>query len=119
MAPTILSAAGITPPRTYSGVDLLADGPAPRPLIALRDTATRTPVTAVRTSRWKLIGQQLFDLHQDPRETEDVASKHPEVVRRLDRYRQRAVASAPPLEAKAVEPAAITKEQIEALGYVD
>ncbi len=119
VAPTILLAAGITPPPTYEGVDLLADGPAPQPLIALRDTATRTPITAVRTARWKLVGQRLFDLRQDPRETADVASEHPEVVRRLDRYRQHAETSAAPLEAPTVQPTSTTKEQLEALGYIN
>ncbi len=119
VAPTILSGVGIAPPQAWRGLDLLADSPEPRVLIALRDTATASPITAVRTADWKLDGRRLFDLRRDPRETEDVASMFPEVVRRLDRERQRAVASRQALEPESAEPEAATRARLKALGYVD
>lgn len=39
---------------------------------------------AVRTEKWRFVNNaELFDIEKDPYESEDVASKHPEVVTRL------------------------------------
>ena len=38
---------------------------------------------AIRDGKWKLVGEQLFDLDADLKETTDIAEKHPEVVKRL------------------------------------
>ena len=37
----------------------------------------------VATKRWKLIHDELYYLIDDPRETNNVARRHPEIVRRL------------------------------------
>ena len=39
---------------------------------------------AVMTDQWRLVnGKELFDIRKDPRQADDVAAKHPEVVERL------------------------------------
>ncbi|QEG00228.1 Arylsulfatase precursor [Stieleria maiorica] len=38
---------------------------------------------AVLTQRWRLVGDELYDIINDPSQTTDVAAKHPEVVREL------------------------------------
>ena len=35
---------------------------------------------AVRSQRWRLVGDTLYDISKDPYEASDVASQHPEVV---------------------------------------
>ena len=35
------------------------------------------------TREWKLVGDELFAIARDPRETTDVAARHPEVIARL------------------------------------
>ena len=39
--------------------------------------------TAVQSSRWKLVGKQLFDLRNDPGEKRNVAKQNPVIVRKL------------------------------------
>ncbi|MGJ8644823.1 MAG: arylsulfatase [Luteolibacter sp.] len=38
---------------------------------------------AVRTDRWRLVGEALYDIDNDPGETKDVNKQHPEVVQEL------------------------------------
>lgn len=38
---------------------------------------------AVRTRRWRLVGNELYDISKDPRETTDVSGQFPEVVKEL------------------------------------
>ncbi len=35
---------------------------------------------AVRTEQWRLVGDELYDIREDPGQTTDVSGKHPEVV---------------------------------------
>ena len=101
--PTLASLAGTTPPtdRAIDGRDiapLLMDGaPSPHEHFAYY---FMDQLCAVRDERWKLHlarhGEpvvELYDLLDDPGETADVASEHPEVVSDLERvaqdYRQR------------------------------
>ena len=74
--------------------------------------------------RWKLIStrgiSELFDIVADPRERQNVAARHPDVVRRLQEdYRAFATRSRVYAEQPATEhlsPEAV--EQLRALGYV-
>lgn len=38
---------------------------------------------AVRTQKWRLVGNELYDIQKDPYESTNVAAEHPEVVARL------------------------------------
>lgn len=38
---------------------------------------------AIRKGQWKLVGDALYNLAEDPKESTDLAAQHPEVVRRL------------------------------------
>ena len=38
---------------------------------------------AVRTRKWRLVGDELYDIENDPFEATDVAAEHPEVMQRL------------------------------------
>lgn len=85
LLPTQLAAAGQPIPETLDGIDLL-------PLMT-GDTAPpdRTILLgkhAVVSDRWKLVGNELFDLLNDPNETTNVANSHPEHVNRLQRTAQ-------------------------------
>lgn len=80
LLPTLLPAAGIQlpPDLELDGLDVLAalkgNAKLPsRPLFFKNQTV-------VRKSKWKLKASQLFDLEADPRETEDLALRHPEVL---------------------------------------
>ncbi len=90
--PTLLSIAGIAPPRDdgFDGIDLSGhlfhDAPVPERPLFWRAGADRA---AVRRSRWKYVrqgGRQwLFDLSGDLGETTDLLAAHPD---RADRLRQ-------------------------------
>lgn len=88
IVPTFLAAARIkTPATAFDGVDLLPflrNGRTPHPALFWRAGQGR----AVRQGRWKLVefGDRhswLFDLAADPGERNDVAARHPAVVREL------------------------------------
>jgi phosphoglycerol transferase MdoB-like AlkP superfamily enzyme len=78
-APTILDAAGITPPAEYQGRSAL-DG---HPRVALFFTDYSLALLGLRDGRWKFVHElasqrsKLFDLDRDPGETVDLASAYP------------------------------------------
>ena len=90
---SILAVAGMSrgegPP--LDGIDilpLLADGASPvERRLFWRTGNRRTQQKAVREGRWKLLREperaMLFDLAADPGERNDLAARHPEIVRRL------------------------------------
>lgn len=120
--PTILAAAGVPPPPTAEGVDLaeVLEGRVDpdRPAVAQRWSRDRRLPISVRTRRWKLHDQKLFDLRDDPRETRDRAAEEPEELARLRAIQARARAAKPyPAESRtAIDPE--TREQLRQLGYV-
>jgi arylsulfatase A-like enzyme len=99
LAPTILELAGVPTPGAMQGVSLVpllqGDAPStgPRPFAVssptyVQDSQVRSP-TAFRTDRWLYIyggdewASELYDVHADPPETENVFSDHQDVAREL------------------------------------
>ena len=86
LAPTLLGLVGQPVPITMKGRNLRRDT-APRVVIL----GSRPPIAqfGARDGRWKYIAsdetgaRELFDLQADPDERRDVATTHPEIVRRL------------------------------------
>ena len=86
VAATVLAACGIAPARQLDGIDLVpilrGDAPIRERVFCWRLGKGR----ALRKGRWKYRedeGPSLFDLESDVSEKNDVASRHPEVVREL------------------------------------
>ncbi len=52
---------------------------------------------SIRSGRWKLIGDALFDLQRDPGERDDVSEAHPEIVVELRNRILALSAERPPL----------------------
>jgi len=118
-APTILSVLGLAVPPEFSGaaIDFQAGavGHAPWAVANIDGSAHEL---AVSTSRWKWYEGRLFDLAEDPRETHDVVSLHPDVERDLSgrllaMMRSRETAMTTPVQVQAD-----VQEQLRALGYV-
>jgi arylsulfatase A-like enzyme len=126
IAPTLLAAAGLEPPTTMEGRNVLA--PRALPWAAQRVFAQyRDSLYSVRTPRFKLIREPggrlwLFDLVRDPRERRNVAAERPELTAKLDAELEAWRAARPRLddtESSATEIDPETEEQLRILGYVD
>jgi len=110
LAPTILRACGIAPPKEMTGVDLLGVAAGKldiqdRPVfgevyvhteVALNQPARSLVHRVVRQGEWKLIlpedrsaGPELYHVTRDPTEEENLAGKHPERVEQLTRLLNR------------------------------
>ena len=92
--PTFLELAGVKPPASggpnaLDGVSLVPvllqqRALAPRTLFWLSPPGQQTqPRRGVRQGPWKLVEDELYNLADDPGETRDVASRHPDIVREL------------------------------------
>jgi len=136
LAPTVLDALGVAPPRTFMGQSLLpvlrGQPPRPGPLFAETElTAGHDRVIAVRDGPRAYVLHQggsnagketaaLYDVRADPGETRDVSGAgddaapfHAAALAYLDRQR----AAAGPARAAAIE--GETAEALKALGYID
>lgn len=103
MLPTIAKLAGVALTRQVDGQDvsaaLLSGRKLPERTLFLGEDYSRPAETgergpgspealrgragSVMVGRWKLVGDQLFDIDADPYEKNDVAAAHPDVVKRL------------------------------------
>jgi arylsulfatase A-like enzyme len=102
LAPTLLSMMGVRAPKRMNGVDLsvLFDGKQP----PKREYAFGGYGNSfyIRTRRWALWGRNkpgrfhLFDKRRDPSEGNNVAHRHPGVVRELYRTVRRRAGGRPP-----------------------
>lgn len=123
--PTLLDAAGITPP-DRDGVDLAREaGNGSRGRRAVFAEHAGALGWMVRTSRYKLVvlkseGRFLYDLEADPEETENLADTglavEAELEELLERWKETRRKPAAPLELEITES---ERKDLEALGYVD
>lgn len=127
IAPTLLACAGLQPPKSWQGRDLLTTAettnpPGTEPIISQYG---RT-LYSVRTATWKLIvsegeARELYHLEDDPHETTNLAAKEPGTVENLLLYlrkwrQQQAAAGA--AQPGNVELSDEDKRHLEALGYL-
>jgi len=102
LLPTFVNLAGASRkhPRPIDGMDMTAaifDGePSPRKEIVF-EVAGSVRLPTIRSGDFKLMGEMLFNVADDPGESKDVAKQHPEVVRRLKARLAKLAAERPPL----------------------
>jgi arylsulfatase A-like enzyme len=119
IAPTVLALLQVPPPPGFQGSDLT-------PLVSGRPEPARYAVSnldgggvaAIRSTRWKLIRNHLFDLRNDPGETRDVAARFPEVAAWLTARRAALLAAAPERHGPPAVPTEASRKSLDALGYV-
>jgi arylsulfatase A-like enzyme len=129
LAPTILAAAGLRVPAAFQGLDLLSQ--TPRATLSFAETDHEGNIAhAVQSLDWKLVQanagnprglpeQALFQLAQDPGETQDRSAAEAARVAELSGEIQASLAYA---QARAVAAAqtgldAATQQQLRNLGY--
>jgi len=125
IVPTLLHAAGITPPDYPDAVDLLARTRDRESRFMVARTTGPTPTLGLRTSRWSLVldvsgAGALFDLRSDPHERDNLVFSERERLAGLgliltSRYER------PPQLSLAAGSADITDEEralLETLGYL-
>lgn len=95
VVPTLLDLCDVDPPANirFDGTSLrpLLDGKSdqwPERILVTDSQRVKDPIkwrkSSVMTDRWRLInGKELYDMNVDPGQKADVASAHPEVVKRL------------------------------------
>lgn len=125
IAPTILALAGLKPPASFEGQDLLpfVEQGHRRGLgaIAWRETTTDETMkfSAIRAGDWKLHGGRLYNLRLDPAEQRDLTAEQPEVLRTLERQLAGAIARRRPLSSGTAHIDEKTRESLRALGYLN
>lgn len=126
IAPTLLAAAGVSPPSTLEGRNVLEQSTAAwgdQRVFAQYGTRNYS----VRTPRFKLIRNrggnlQLFDLTDDPRERRNLASARPELAAELDAELEAWRRTRPRIGGVAVSTTELdpsTEERLRTLGYID
>jgi arylsulfatase A-like enzyme len=134
VAPTILAAAGLTPPPAMRGLTLPMRGgavPARDSVFAEETTPDGTVLRAVRTRAWKLVtaspvnarglpALELFAIADDPEETRNLAAEHPREREEMRAALGRTVLAARAQVGRAAEPDvdAATKARLKQLGYL-
>ena len=123
IGPTILGAAGVTPPADMRGRDLTrmsgstfdVYGETEYPLVA-----GWSPLQALTDGRWKAIraglATEVYDLRRDPREEHDVSASQGAVAAAMAARAEAIHASAVASGARAISPE--TQERLRSLGYV-
>ncbi len=122
LAPTILAALDLPAPSTFDGRDagaLLRRDGAELPTLARRDKQANADSLGLRTDRWKLANEHLFDLERDPYERVNLAPQRPDLVDSLSALHEEIVARRDPSPTVSTETSPELLEQLRALGYVD
>ena len=100
--PTFVTLGGgsLDQPRPLDGIDMsavmLEGKPSPREEIVI-DVAGSVRLPTLRLGELKLVGDELYHLATDLRETSNIASKHPQLVAEMSARLERAAAERPPL----------------------
>lgn len=121
LAPTVLDFVGMRVPIGFEGVSLLpllSGGSTPTDVVAYGESRDKV-MEGIVIDHWKLYDGRLFDLHDDPWESTDVRSIHPDVARRLEAELRHAVGPTRALGSMADQVDESTRQQLEALGYVE
>ena len=123
LAPTLLHAAGITPPDAMKGQDLLATGRRKTDLYSETEyprVAGWSPLQALTDGRWMTIraaaATEVYDLRADPREEHDLLASQGAVAAAMAARAQAIHAGAAAPNARAIS--ADAQERLRALGYV-
>ncbi|HBE70589.1 MAG TPA: hypothetical protein DDW52_20785 [Planctomycetaceae bacterium] len=91
------------PGRKMDSIDmsetLFEGAPGPRDEIVFEVTGS-VRVPTIRSGDYKLMGELLFNIAEDPSEQHDVASEHPEIVQRLAKRLEELAAERPPMGEK-------------------
>ncbi|HEX2253153.1 MAG TPA: sulfatase [Thermoanaerobaculia bacterium] len=118
LAPTLLDLAGLPVPEGLDGRTLrpLLEGEADTRRLAVA-TLDDGSVHAIRSRRFKLYGERLFDLAADPGEQTDRSPLHPQVRDALEGRLEAALAG-PRARGSAVDLDAEATERLRALGYL-
>ena len=86
--------------RVVDGLDMTAmlfgGATSPRDEIVF-EVAGSVRLPTIRSGDYKLMGEMMFDIANDPRETTDISAVHPEIVERLRRRLVEAAGERPPL----------------------
>ena len=110
LLPTVAELVGVNPPRETDGISF-APTLQGRPRTITRDFLSWVsneggPKEAVRTGPWKAIRTEagnplaLYDLREDPSESNDVASRHPDVLEKVEAHLREVRERAKALKAK-------------------
>ena len=123
VAPTALDYLHLPAQGAFRGVSLRSqvdrNPEPPRAAVSQRDGSQESLHTSVRTDRWKLNGNALFDLENDPGEKRPLAADQRTDVRRQLRALQGNALRGRAVPAKPVELDEKTRAQLRALGYLD
>ena len=65
-----------------------------RPALATKATGRERPPFAVLTQRWRMVGNELYDIQHDPGQRSNIADQHPSVVEQLSETYERYFADA-------------------------
>lgn len=122
LAPTVVESVGAVAPREWQGVsllELLRSGEVP-PLLAVSkmDGPADVEIYSLRTGRWKLYDDRLFDLKLDPGERLDSATGNWDLVAALQDHLETLTAGGRESAGAPVELDAETRQRLEALGYL-
>ncbi|MFQ5742103.1 MAG: sulfatase [Acidobacteriota bacterium] len=131
--PTLFSILGLQPPYSFQGQDLVPDIAGKREADTnRRRIAEAGKGIAIQSGDWKLVFDSrdpkedaLFDLRSDPKETDNVASEHPQIVSDLRNYYAAMIGASQGLASRfevsgtnVLELDEQTKQELRALGYI-
>jgi arylsulfatase A-like enzyme len=125
VAPTLLEALNLEVPLVFQGSRLqpIIANPHPvaLPAVSIKDTKAPHRFASLRLRKWKLIGNGIFNLTNDPGEHRDLSAQEPELTGQLQDVLSAILAQQPSLSSDPVDLGADSrlKQQLQALGYVD